>query len=127
MLKKANNIIRIPTSLESNFFKYWLDFLKPFHNLTNKEIKILACILKHRYNLSKMVTDNQLLDKITMSNDTKKVIKEECGLTSSHYQVIMSNLRRKKIIINNSINPKFIPNIKEEKGVFVLSLLFDLQ
>ena len=38
MGKKANNIVRISTSLNTNFFKYWFEFLKPFHNLTEREM-----------------------------------------------------------------------------------------
>ena len=38
----------------------------------------------------------------------------------------MSNLRKNKVIENGKINPKFIPNITEENGMFKLMLLFDL-
>ena len=56
-MKKANNVVRIPTSLQENFFKYWFLFLKPFHNLTNREIDVIASFAKNRYELSKFIKD----------------------------------------------------------------------
>lgn len=67
MNKKANNIIRIPTSLNGKFFKYWFEFLKPFHKLTDREIDVITSFVKQRYELSKVIKDNDILDKVTMS------------------------------------------------------------
>ena len=36
----------------------------------------------------------------------------------------MGKLRKNNVIIDNKINPKFIPNVKEENGNFKLLLLF---
>ena len=127
MKGKANNIIRIPTSLDGNFFKYWFLFLEPFHNLTNREIDVIAAFVKHRYELSKVIKDDEILDKVTMSEDTKKKIREECGITLPHFQVIMGKLRKSKVIINGKINSRFIPKIKEDADNFQLLLLFDLK
>jgi hypothetical protein len=127
MSKKANNVIRIPTSLQGNFFKHWLNFLKPFHQLTDREIDVTTSFIKHRYELSKVIKDNEILDKVTMSEDTKRKVREECNITLPHFQVIMGKLRKSKVIIDGKINPKFIPNIDEETGFFQLLLLFDLQ
>jgi hypothetical protein len=30
------NVVRIPATVESNFFKYWFEFLKPYHKLRKK-------------------------------------------------------------------------------------------
>lgn len=124
-MKKPNNIIRIPASLEGSFFRYWFEFLKPFHKLTDREIDVIASFVKHRYQLSKVVKDEEILDKVTMSEDTKKKIREDCNITLPHFQVIMGKLRKNKVIIGNKINPKFIPNITEEEDYFSLFLLFD--
>lgn len=126
-MKKANNIVRIPTSLNGKFFRYWFEFLHPFHNLTNREIDVIAAFIKQRYQLSKVITDDSILDKVIMSEDTKKKVREECNITISHFQVIMGKLRKNKVIINGRINPRFIPNIDEETGYFQLLLLFELK
>lgn len=94
MNRKANNIIRVPTSLNTDFFKYWFRFLHPFHNLTNREIEVIACLVKHRFELSKVIKDNDILDKVTMSEDVRKKVMEECNITLPHYSIIMGKLRK---------------------------------
>ena len=74
-MNKPNNIVRIPCSLDKNFFRYWFMFLEPFHNLTNREIDVATSFIKQRFELSKVIKDNNLLDKITMSDDTKEKVR----------------------------------------------------
>lgn len=126
-MKKPNNIIRIPTSINGGFFRFWLEFLRPFHKLTDREMDVVTSFLKHRYELSKKIRDDsELLDKNVMSEDIKKKVREECNISLPHFQVIMGKLKKNNVIINNKINPKFIPHIIEEKGAFQLLLYFDL-
>lgn len=121
-----NNIIRIPTSLEGKFFRYWLEFLEPFHGLTSRELDVATAFLKQRYKLSKAISDVNILDKVTISEDIKQKIREECNITTPHFQVIMGKLRKAKFIIDNRINPRFIPlGIQEEDNSFKLLLYFD--
>ena len=115
MNKKANNVVRIPCSLDGSFFRYWFLFLKPFHKLTDREIDVITSFVKQRYELSKVIKDK------------KRKVREECNITLPHFQVIMGKLRSTKVIIDGKINPRFIPNIEEENGFFKLLLLFDLQ
>ena len=127
MNKGANNIIRIPTSLNGKFFRYWFMFLEPFHHLTEREIDVITSFVKQRFELSKVIKDDNILDKVTMSEDTKKKVREECNITLPHFQVIMGKLRKSKVLIDNKINPRFIPNISEDADSFQLLLLFDLK
>lgn len=127
MNKKANNVIRIPTSLDGKFFRYWFEFLHPYHKLTNREIDVVTSFVKHRYELSKVIKDNDILDRVTMSKDTEKKIMEECNISLPYFQVIMGKLRKNGVIIDGKINPRFIPNIEEETGTFQLLLLFELK
>lgn len=126
MMKKPNNIVRIPCSLDKSFFRLWFKFLEPFHKLTDREIDVITSFVKQRYGLSKVIKDNEILDKVTMSEDTKKKVREECNITLPHFQVIMGKLRKNKVIVDGKINPRFIPNIDEETGTFQLLLLFEL-
>lgn len=127
MNKEINNVIRIPTSLNSKFFRYWFEFLQPFHKLTEREIDVITSLVKQRYELSKVIKDDEILDRVTMSEDTKRKVREECNMTLPHFQVIMGKLRKSKVIIDNKINPRFIPNIRENSGTFQLLLLFELK
>jgi hypothetical protein len=124
-LPKPNNIMSIPTSYEGDFFKWWCIFLRPFIHLTNREVDVMASFLKHRWELSKGISDPAILDAMTMSEDTKRKVMEECGISSQHLYVVMNNLRKNSVIVDNIINPRLIPNIRQdESGYFQLLVLF---
>lgn len=123
---KINNVITIPASIEGSFFRYWFEFLRPFHKLTDREMDVIASFVKHRYALSKVVSDQEVLNKLTMSDDTKKKVREDCNISQAHFQVIMTKLKKSKVIENGRINPKFIPRLDKDSNNFQLLLSFDL-
>ncbi len=123
---KPNNVIRIPCTLDS-VFRYWLEFLVPFHNLTSRETDVATAFLKERYKLSKVILDKDLVDRTLMSEESQRKLKQECGLTNQHFQVIKSKLKNKKFFIGDKINPRLIPNNMQEKGLFQLLLVFDIE
>lgn len=124
-LPKPNNIVTVPTNLDTDFFKWWCIFLRPFLNITNREIEIVACFLKHRWELSKNVSDPTLLDKLVMAEDTKKKVRQECKVTAAYLSVVISNLKKNHVIENGTINPRLIPNIRQDdNGCFQLLVLF---
>lgn len=125
-MEKVNNVIRIPTSLQGKFFRYWFMFLEPIHKLTSREIDVITSFVKQRYELSKVIKDDDVLDKVTMSDDVRRKVREECNMTLPYFQGIMAKLKKNKIIVNGRINRRFIPNIKDNDGVFQLLLYFEL-
>ena len=90
-------------------------------------MEVIASFVKYRYQLSKVIKDVNILDKVTMSEDTKLKVRGDCNLSSPHFQVIMSKLRKSKIIENNRINPRFIPNLLDESKPFQLLLVFNIK
>lgn len=124
---KVNNVITIPTSLEGSFFRFWLEFLKPIHRLTDREIDVTASFLKQRYELSKVIKDPELLNKVAMNEDTKRKVREDCNISQAHFQVIMTKLKKNKIIENGRLNPKLIPKIEEGDNNSQLLLLFEFK
>lgn len=124
-MPKPNNIIVVPTSLGTDFFRKWCIFLLPFVKLTQKEILVVSAFLKQRWELSQKITDPIIVDSQLMSNETKEKVLEDCGLSLSHFYVVMSGLRKKKVIVNNHFNPRLFPNIrKDDNGMFQLLILF---
>lgn len=123
---KPNNVIAVPTTLK-RFFRYWVEFLEPLHKLTDREIDVITAFLLKRYELSKDILDPIKLDKYLMNEDTKAEIRDECGVSPAHFQVIMGKLRKSGIIVNGNIHPKFIPNIKNDNSPFQLLLLFQIK
>lgn len=127
MKGRIHDIISIPVSLEGNFFRRWIEFLQPFHHMKSREMDVAAALLKERYLLSKVISDDKVLDKITLSLDTKKKIMKEYNLTSSNFHVVLTKLRKANFIEDNRINKKFIPNnINEgdDSHRFLLNFVF---
>ena len=127
-IPKPNNIIRVTTTPDKDFFKWWCVLLRPFVSLTNKEIDVIASFLRQRWELAnkKNITDPSLLDTLLMSEDIKKKVQEECNITLQHFYVIMSNLKKTGVIVNNRIHPRLIPNVKLNKeGQVILMILFE--
>lgn len=124
---RANNGIRIPTSLKGNFFRIWIEYLTPLHGLTNREKDVAAAFLKKRFELKSSIPDEVWLDKAVMSEEIKSKIKEECKVSDAFFQVILGKLRKAGVILGDKINPKFVPkrlNAGDES--FQLLLHFDL-
>ena len=124
MRGEVDNVLSIPTSLKGKFFKHWFKFLLPSHNLTDREMDVAAAFLLKRFELSKVISDVNILNSVLMNEDTKRSIRETLDIKHPHFQVIMGKLRKAKVIIDNRINPRFIPNVMEENGNFKLLLLF---
>ena len=126
-MEKPNNTIRIPTSLKGNFFKIWLESLKMLHGLTSREMDILAAFLKKRYEFSQKISDPDILDKFLMSEEIKAQIRDECNITVPHFQVVMTKLKKERIVVDNKINPKLIPMVKPGSKNFQLLFYFELE
>ena len=124
-LPKPNNMIPVMTHLDSDFFKDWCIFLRPFINLTPREMDVVASFLKNRWELSKSITDPAILDRMVMDEETKSKVMESCKMSQQHFYVVMNSLRKKNVIIKNILNPKLIPNLRDDgSGCFQLLILF---
>lgn len=128
-LPKPNNIVEIRTTLGLDFFRWWCVFLRPFINLTNRETDVMAGFLKERFELSKSISDPAILDAVVMSADVKRKVLEECQMSQEYFYVVLSNLKKNKVIVDGRINPRLIPNIKADDttGYFQLLLLFRME
>lgn len=124
---KVDSVVRIPTSINGGFFRYWFDFLHPIHSLTNRETEVIACLARHRYELSKVIKDDAILDRETMGDSVRKEVIEELKITPSFYQQILGKLKKNNIIVNNVINPRFLPELSENSNEFRLLLKFELE
>lgn len=123
--RNPNNLIKVPVTSKKDFFKWWCIFLRPFVNLTNREIDVVSSFLEHRWELSKLVSDPAILDTMVMSEDIKRKVMDECNITLQHFYVVMSNLRKHKVLKGTVINPRLIPNIREtDSGFFELRIIF---
>lgn len=119
-------ISRIPCIKEDNFFNYWVEFLKPFNKLTGRELEVLAELLKKRYELTKVISDNNVLSSVLFSSEVRSNIRKKLNLSPAHFNGIMKKFKDNNIIDKtNNINPKLIPRITETSKGFQFVLYFD--
>lgn len=116
---KPTNILKIKSSDYDELFLNWFLILKPLHNLSNKECILASKLYKYRDELKEVILDKEILDTTILSDTYRKKIIEEMDITMIHLQVLLTSLRKKNVIIDNRLNPKFIPHIKDSE----LSLL----
>jgi hypothetical protein len=121
------SITKIPCSL-TKFFKYWLQFTVPLHKLLPKDIEILACILKKRYELSLIITEEHTIDMFLFTKEVKEQILKELGMEQGNgYNQTLSKFRKLGIIMEgNKLNKRFIPNISRDGSKFNLMIVFDI-
>ena len=119
-MESVNNFIKIQSnrkldmSPDGDFFRAWVEFFKPVHKLTNREMDVLAEFLKVRYNLSKEIINSDRLDRVLMSEETKREIRRTCGIKTKHFQIIMSKFRKNGVIRDGKIHLNLIPTITDE-------------
>lgn len=116
---RPTNILKIKSSDYDELFLNWFLILKPLHNLSNKECILASKLYKYRDELKEVILDKEILDTTILSDTYRKKIIEEMDITMIHLQVLLTSLRKKNVIIDNRLNPKFIPHIKDSE----LSLL----
>ena len=116
---RPTNILKIKSSDYDELFLNWFLILKPLHNLSNKECILASKLYKYRDELKEVILDKEILDTTILSDTYRKKIIEEMDIKMIHLQVLLTSLRKKNVIIDNRLNPKFIPHIKDSE----LSLL----
>lgn len=118
-MESITNMIRISSnsqlkmSPDGDFFRVWVDFLKPIHDLTKREMDVLALYLKERYILSKTIKDEETLNEVLMSDKIRTKIRKECGIKYRHINVIMSTFRKKGVIRDNKFFLNLIPSFNK--------------
>lgn len=110
---------------EEQFFKVWLMMLQPFLKIRKQEMDILAKLLYSRYLISQQVTNQSIVDDLLFNAKNKKRIKQELGIQTYSFNNVIASLKKKKIIINNSINKKIIPQVQNNFKNF--KLVYDIE
>jgi len=127
---KPSCVIKVPSSVDGGtFFHWWIRFLSPFHDLTNREMDVAAALFHQRYELSKRVADPVLLDSLVLNAESRKLVETKLGLSRSYMNVIFTKLRKCNILLENRLNPRFIPDIKpgDKDNLFTVLLVFDFK
>jgi hypothetical protein len=109
------NIKRIHTDKKS-IFRFWLEFLKPYHKLRNKEVEALSLMLYYRYELSREIPNTEMVDMILFSTETRSKIRAELSnMSQKVFNNLLTSLRKKGVLTkDNKIHHNLIPNMTED-------------
>ena len=102
------------------FFNYWLLLTKPLHKLKPIEVNVLALLLYYYFEFKKEIKNDSIAWKLVFEHDIKLKIKNELNIKCDQSITnVIYNLRKKNIIINNTVNKSFIPNIDDKTSLLV--------
>ncbi len=121
---QEKNIKKINTTRKS-IFRYWLEFLRPYHKLRNKEIEALSLMLYYRYELSREVSNEEIVDTMLFSTSTRNKIRIELGsIGTKGFNNLLTSLRKKGVLSkDNKITKVLIPKMTENG----FQLIFDFE
>lgn len=124
-MNKPNNVIRVPLLKEEAFFKYWFEFLQPFHHLAKKERLVLTNLALERFRIGKVVSDNDMADKMLFSHEKINEIIRKSEISAVYFKSVMAKLRKIGIFSGRKMNPRFMPIYSGEKD-FSLLITFSI-
>jgi hypothetical protein len=109
-----------------DFFYNWLSLVNFSFKLTESEMKFLAALLTERNSLSKVILDQNIIDQVLFSKETKDKIVDRLKLKNNQeFENRAYNLRKKSIITeNNNINKFYIPKV--DKDLRIYSMMFTI-
>tara|TARA_R100000278_G_C5450958_1_gene157390 strand:+ start:490 stop:837 length:348 start_codon:yes stop_codon:yes gene_type:complete len=90
--------------------KAYLQILNPVLKLKDKEIEVLSNFLSiWQSNKSK-----ENLDKMLFSTPVRKLVRKQIGMSEASFNNHITMLRKKKMIVDKSINPSILKGINDE-------------
>lgn len=120
-----NNSVTFNTNFKDVLY-YWLKFTKPFHNLAEQPMRVLALLLLKYFNYKEIVKDDKVLWKMVFDYDTKVEIITELDIKDYTLENKLTQLRKKGIIVNNTINKKYIPNLDLNTKEYNINFKFNI-
>lgn len=120
-INKPTNAIVI-SNKEGSIFKSWLKVLSPVHKLNAREIDVAALFIDSYIKNKESIINEDLLNEVTLSKETKRKIRNALNLTHTYFQVIIKELKNKGFITkDNKINISYIPSFSN--NTIVLSYI----
>jgi hypothetical protein len=124
-MNKDEKVANLNIKLKDFFFK-WVEFTRPFHKLNTRQSDVLALLLYHHFKFQYQITNTKILWKVLFDYDSKITISEELGIQLAALENLLSQLRKRKVIVNNVITPYFIPQIDKKSKTFKLIFNFNI-
>lgn len=123
-MKRPNNVLQIKVT-EDRFFRAWMDFLYPYHHLAPRGRDVAAKILSQYFKLRNAIKDPEVLREVLWSKNSKKDIMASLGMSQENFFMFIAKLKKAEFLLNDDINPKYIPNITDGEPRLLLLAMFD--
>ena len=119
-----NTNIAVYNVKKDDIFNWWLVLTKPFHKLTDREIRLVEAYLVEHSKLQDNINDDKLIRDLLYSTSTRKRIMETVEMDQAQFNNMLTLLRRKGIFKGKELNPKMFPNISKDADNFKLIFQF---
>lgn len=121
----ANINLQMLKLSEEGFFKFWLLSLQPFLRLRPQELDVLSRFLYYRYRIMQDTKGMELVETLLFSPKVRSWIKQDLDMKTYAFNNILSSLRKKGMIVDNTLLPKLIPSV--EQGFKNFKLVYDIE
>lgn len=133
-MQNIKKVLLVEYNDREDFFDKWIEYLTPKHHLTKSEQNLLAACIRTRHELSKVISDENILDETCLNDTYRSKIKKELDLSNQQFLNLIGRLKKLKILIPRyapfsekvayyKISPSFIPPYVDGEE-FKLLLLF---
>jgi len=122
-----NNNIQHIKATEEQFFKLWVNMLQPFLKLRQQEVTTLAKILYHRHKISLKLNDKTAIDNLLFSEENRRTMRNELKQEAYTFNNILVILRKKKLVIDKTVNQVIIPNVEENFQNFTFTYAISIK
>lgn len=125
-MMQPSNVILVPVD-KDNVYRYWLKFVAPVINLTNKEFEVGVLVME-RYAelLDKSNGFENVIEDNLICKEFKERICSSLRMKMNNVEVVLSHLREKGFLVKNMINKRYIPNF-DANGKMSLLILYDVR
>lgn len=112
-----------------DFFEKWIEYTKPKHSLTRTEQRVLAGLLRHRYELLNETNSDKKADELFLKKEHRDYVRASLGMSGPQFNGIISKLKDLRILTQNKnteqykMDPNFIVT-PDKSGSFKLLMVF---
>lgn len=122
---KRSTVIKTKSIRE--VFTRWLVITRGMHKLTPGEIEFMSLLLTKRHDLSSKINDDELINEYLFSTKSKKEYKQTLNFKEdSRIPNLINQLKKKKALVNDGINPAYIPNLSQDFTKFEIEFIIVL-
>lgn len=123
--EEVTKVSKINTSL-LNTIRYWIYLQRGKNDLSKKLKELLVLLIREYILLSNDVSNQKLRWKLVFDYEVRQKLAKEMDISSVSFENYLTRLRHLKIIIDNEINPIYVPDITLDTKTFILKFVFNI-